>query len=85
MGPSAAEAIETVKKLLIHLGDINDARIHLKMMASVKDEDLNTAVVLYQQAKEKELNGLTKDFPLLWIELENPEWRNQVALALAAM
>lgn len=85
MGPSAAEAIETVKKLLIHLGDINDARIHLKMMTSVKDKDLNTAVVLYQQAKEKELYGLTKDFPLLWIELENPEWRNQVALALAAM
>lgn len=85
MGPSAPEAIETVKKLLTHLGDLNDARIHLKMMASEEDEELNTAINLYRQAKEKELSGLIVDFSSLWNELENPEWRLQLASALAAM
>lgn len=85
MGPSAVEAIETVKKLLTHLGNLNDARIHLKMMASVEDEELNAAINLYRQAREKELSGLIVDFSSLWSELENPEWRQQVASALAAM
>ncbi|MGD2050120.1 MAG: CHAD domain-containing protein [Chloroflexota bacterium] len=85
MGPSAAQAIETVKKLLIHLGDLNDARIHLKMMDEVVKEDLTEAVLLYRQAKEVELAELKDNFPQLWRELENPEWRKQVALALAVM
>jgi CHAD domain-containing protein len=85
MGPSAAQAIETVKKLLIHLGDLNDARIHLKMMDEVVKEDLTEAVLLYRQAKEVELAVLKDNFPQLWRELENPEWRKQVASALAVM
>ena len=85
MGPSAAEAIETVKILLIHLGDLNDARIHLKMMDEVVNEDLTEAVLLYRQAKEVELAELKDNFPQLWRELENPEWRQQVASALAVM
>jgi CHAD domain-containing protein len=85
MGPSAIEAIETVKKLLVHLGDLNDARIHLRMMADMEDEDLTEAVLLYRRAKEKELSELKENFPSLWRELENPEWRQQVASALAVL
>jgi CHAD domain-containing protein len=33
MGPTAGIANETVKQILTHLGDLNDARIHLEMLA----------------------------------------------------
>jgi hypothetical protein len=55
------------------------------MIADMEDEDLTEAVLLYRRAKEKELSELKENFPSLWRELENPEWRQQVASALAVL
>ena len=85
LGPAAAEAIETVKKLLTHLGDLNDARVHGEMLAKVTEEDLAAAVTLYRQSRKVELQRLVDGFPQLWEEFDRPVWRQQLASAVAIL
>jgi CHAD domain-containing protein len=85
LGPPIAEAIETVNVLLIHLGDLNDARVHVEMLDKVAEEDLAAAVILYRQSREAELQRLIDEFPSLWAEFDRPEWRQQLASAVAVL
>ncbi len=85
MGPSAEQAIETTRRLLIHLGDINDARFHLDMLANTSDPALATGVDLYRAAKIVELDGLVQSFSVLWDEFDCLAWRQQLSSAVVMM
>lgn len=85
MGTSADNSIETVKELLIHLGDLNDARVHLRMLADTEGEDYSDAVRLYRGFKEAELARLIEEFKGLWRRFDNPEWRRHLAVATSIL
>jgi CHAD domain-containing protein len=85
MGPSTGQIIDTVMQLLTHLGDLNDARVALDMLKQESRTELAPAVALYREARLAELEGLVADFPERWGEFERPEWRQQLAAALAVL
>ena len=82
LGPTALATIETIKRLLIHLGDLNDARIHLKMLAEMEVAELAIPVAVYTESKRSELQRLVADFPELWAEVNHPIWRENLAMAV---
>ena len=85
LGPTAAATIETIKRLLTHLGDLNDERIHLKLLAEMEVPELAIPVAVYTEAKRSELQRLLADFPELWAEINHPIWRENLAMAVAAI
>lgn len=85
VGATAVLAIDTVKTLLTHLGDLNDARIHLEMLAMSDDSSLAPAVNMYRVELEAELARLTLGLQEPWSALEQPSWRLEVAQAIAAL
>ncbi len=85
MGRAGTEALATVVQLFAHLGDLNDARIHLEMLGRVEDEDLAPGVSLYRQAKEVELEQLIESLPGLWNEFDQLGWRQRLAAAVAVL
>jgi CHAD domain-containing protein len=89
MGPTAGTANETVKQILTHLGDLNDARIHLEMLAKSNADELAPglapAVAHYSSVKMTELARLTAEFPALWSSFDRPEWRQDLYTAIAVL
>jgi CHAD domain-containing protein len=85
LGPGITDCLETVKRLLAHLGDVNDARVHLRMMDQVDDPELAEAVDLYRGAIADQLQQLRRSFPELWSEFDRPEWRQRLAAAMAVL
>lgn len=85
MGNSAANPIDTVKELLTHLGDLNDARVHLNMLLDTQSETASNAIALYTEVKEKELAQLMEEFKDKWLLFESPEWRLPLAQAMAVL
>ena len=83
--PTAPATIETIKRLLTHLGDLNDAHIHLKMLADMEVAELAIPVAVYAESKRNELQRLVADFPELWAEVNHPTWRENLAMAVAAI
>jgi CHAD domain-containing protein len=85
LGISVKENIATVKKLLTHLGDLNDARVHMVMLDNNKEERLAAGVMLYRQAKEMEIEKLLVEFPGLWARFDSLEWRQQLSEAVSLL
>jgi len=85
LGLGATECLEIVKRLLIHLGDVNDARVHLHMLDEVDEPELANAVSLYRGAIADQLQQLRESFPGLWAEFDRPEWRRRLASAVAVL
>ena len=85
LGPSAADALSAIKRVLTHLGDLNDARIALEMMDEVDDPAVEPFIKLYRQEKSAELDGLVYDFPGLWTHINKPSWRLALAEAIAVL
>jgi CHAD domain-containing protein len=89
MGPTAGPANETVKQILTHLGDLNDARIHLEMLTKSNAEgvapELAPAVAHYRSVKMTELARLIAEFPALWSSFDRPEWRQDLYTAIAVL
>lgn len=85
LGPSAGQSLETVKVVLTHLGDVNDARVHLRMLAQMDGAALATGIDLYRGVIEAQLEQLRQSFPGLWDELDRPEWREGLASAVAVL
>ncbi|MGD8584436.1 MAG: CHAD domain-containing protein [Chloroflexota bacterium] len=85
LGPGASECLETVKRLLIHLGDVNDARVHLRMLDQVDEPDLADAIGLYRGVIADQLQQLRESFPSLWAEFDRPDWRQRLASAVAVL
>lgn len=85
LDPKASSALETVKQLLLQLGDLNDARIHLQMLAETPDEAAAAAILEYRQVKEEELERLRQGLPGLWQALDSQAWRQVLATAVAVL
>ena len=85
LGPTARDALSDLKRVLTHLGDLNDARIALKMMEEVDDPALAPFLELYRQEKSDELEGLISDFPGLWSNINRSAWRLALAEAIAVL
>ena len=85
LGSPAGECIAAVKRMLTHLGDVNDARVHLEMLAKMQEPELAGAVELYRAVIEEQLKQLQESFPILWAELNGQEWRQQLAMAVAVL
>ncbi len=89
MGPSAVTANEKVYQLLTHLGDLNDARIHLEMLAESNVEGVAPGLALavdhYRSVKQAELARLIAEFPALWSSFDQPDWRQALYAAVAVL
>jgi len=85
LGPDANECLETTRLLLLHLGEVNDARVHLQMMDQIDKRELNPAIAIYRPVVEERLQHLRDSFPSLWAELNSPEWRANLASAVAVL
>lgn len=84
LDPKVSSALETVKQLLLQLGDVNDARIHLQMLAETPDVAA-AAILEYRQVKEEELERLRQGLPGLWEALDSQAWRQTLATAVAVL
>jgi CHAD domain-containing protein len=85
LGPGAAECNETVKLMLTYLGDVNDARVHMRMLNEVDDPELAEAVALYRGVVADRLQGLREGFPAAWEAFDRPDWRQRLASAVAVL
>jgi CHAD domain-containing protein len=85
MAPSAGELIETLKQLLTHLGDLNDARVHLQLLEQTPQEEAGEGVLIYRAVKERELECLIADLPPIWAKVDGPEWRRELGASLASL
>jgi CHAD domain-containing protein len=85
MGPPAGELVEILKQLLTHLGDLNDARVHLKLLGQTPQEEVGEGVAIYLGVKETELKRLIADLPIVWAEIGEPAWRRQLAAAVSSL
>jgi CHAD domain-containing protein len=82
MGPSAVSIIQRIREQLIFLGDLNDARVHIDMLADNEDLGSNPAAILYLEVIEGELNRLRVEYPSQWALLEQESWREELASAV---
>jgi CHAD domain-containing protein len=85
LGPGAGLCVDTVVRLLLHLGDVNDARVHLQMLGQVDDPELAEAVALYRGVVAEQLRQLCESFPSLWAEFDRPAWRERLATAVSVI
>lgn len=85
LGRTVGSSIKMVKRILIHLGDLNDARVALEMLDSIEDQQLTRQIGLYRTTKENELEILATSFSDLWEEFNQPEWRQQLATAIVVL
>jgi CHAD domain-containing protein len=85
LGPSTTDALAALKRVLTHLGDLNDARMALEMMNEVDDPALAPFMEIYRQEKSAELDGLVVDFPGLWSNINQPSWRLALAEAVSVL
>jgi CHAD domain-containing protein/transposase-like protein len=98
LGESAKEVIKDIKELQDHLGDLNDARVACEILRefldNLEDRQLNLPVserknpepiVAYLAAKHAERHNLMISFPQAWTHFERPEFRHNLAMAIAAL
>jgi CHAD domain-containing protein len=85
LGMSIVTGIETIKQLLTHLGDLNDARIHLQMLEEIDKGGLEDGVSLYREVKNEELADLVSSFPAKWSNFDNATWRHELLEAVALL
>jgi CHAD domain-containing protein len=79
--PEINKAIAVARKLQGHLGKLSDGGIALKMLARTPGRE--TAVSIYRQAKEREIEQRRSELVPLWHELKAPSWRQKLMAALA--
>jgi CHAD domain-containing protein len=83
LGPELEEARAGLKRLQQLLGDLNDARVSLRMLAETRG--VKTAASIYHAAKEAEVTRLESEFPATWAEFESIAWRQKLATVLAIL
>jgi CHAD domain-containing protein len=86
MGPTAMDAVATVKQLQEHLGALNDARIALQLLDETETEAAPAAAVQhYRGVQTENVARLIDEFAPLWHEFDTFTWRQKLATALAAL
>jgi len=83
LGPQTTDLLTSLNRLQDHLGAINDARIALLLLDEVPD--LATEVAHYRAFQIQELERLVTTFPETWAEIDDPDWRRELAGALAVL
>lgn len=83
LGPEIEEARAHLKTMQNLLGDLNDARVALRMLADTPG--LETAVSTYRVAKENEIKGLLAEFPRVWATFDSPSWRKLLGKAMLVL
>jgi CHAD domain-containing protein len=89
LGPEAKSVIESVKAVQDHLGDLQDARVAVKMMQDfvddAEDRQSKAAVLKYMAVRESEKQQLLAGVPGLWQAFTQPDGRRSLALAVAVL
>jgi CHAD domain-containing protein len=98
LGKEARSVINVLKTMQDHLGDLNDAQVATHLLSDFLARmefshlDLPLAerrnpepVVVYLAAKHAERHRLMRTFPTAWEQFNQPEFRQNLALAVAAL
>jgi CHAD domain-containing protein len=94
LGPEARAVIKDVVTIQDHLGDLNDADVACRLMIEFLDgwsaregrERVHIGgVTRYLVARQNELRALVDSFPQAWRNLNRPEVRRQLALAVSVL
>ena len=85
LGPGASSTLAPLKRVLIHLGELNDARIALNMIAGVDDQSLYPFSENYRQLVSDDLENLVDGFTGPWSQLNQPDWRIAFASSIAVL
>ena len=83
MGDDINDVLLSLKQSQEHLGNLNDARVALELLAEV--QGLETSVARYRTYQENELRRLVKTYLPVWQEFDQPQWRYNLAIAVGAL
>ena len=83
LGSEITPVIAVLEQLQDNLGDLNDARVALALLAQTAGQE--TAVAHYRAVQQAEIGRLLAEFQPLWAELTSLEWRRNLALAVAIL
>ncbi len=81
LGVEIGEALKTLKDLQILLGDLNDARVAMDIIADTPASE--TALARYKAVKQELIVSLIDKLPPLWAEFNSRRWRSQLAAGIA--
>jgi CHAD domain-containing protein len=85
LGPETGAALPTLRGLLEHLGDINDARAAVEQLDALAASQATPGAALFRRVREDDLRDLLAGLPAAWEKIEDPAWRRQLALAFAVL
>jgi CHAD domain-containing protein len=92
LGPESEGLINQFKQLQDHLGDLVDAQVSIELLgkildkkASKKEELPKEVIKSYLEYKTEERDQLISSFPESWSELNSPEFRRNLALAVSTL
>ncbi len=98
LGPEAKAAVETVRGLQDHLGDLNDANVAAASLQRIlagwekrqagrpaPEQESPEAVSGYLAYRQAERHRLRQSFPAAWERFTRPEFRRDLALAVSAL
>lgn len=98
LGPEASAVINDLKKMQDHLGDLNDADVAAHILGEflegweprqtglpVGERHSGEAIVTYLAYQHAERHRLMAGFPEAWAYFNRPEFRQNLALAVAAL
>lgn len=98
LGPEGKQVVNTIKLMQDHLGDLNDADVACQMMGKVllgwenqhrhlplQARPSPKPVVDYLAYRAEERHRLLVSFPAAWERFNQPETRQNLALAIAAL
>lgn len=83
MGNKIVPLLADLDQIQDHLGNLNDARIALELLAQTPNNA--PAVTHYQTAQTSELQNLVATFPKLWAQFNSLTWRQNLAQALLVL
>jgi CHAD domain-containing protein len=98
LGKEAKSVINVLKTMQDHLGDLNDAQVATQLLSDflarmefshldlpLTERHNPEPVVVYLAAKHAERHHLMLTFPTAWERFNQPEFRRDLALAVAAL
>jgi CHAD domain-containing protein len=98
LGKEAKQVIGVLKTMQDHLGDLNDAQVATQLLSDflghmefshldlpLSERRNPEPVVVYLAAKHAERHRLMRTFPEAWAQFNQPEFRQNLALAIAAL
>ena len=83
LGREIEAVLADLNKIQDHLGDLNDARVALTLLAETEGQA--AGVRIYQAAQEMELAQLVDTFGPVWDTFNGVAWRDRVAAALSVL